>query len=69
MADEKDRNVKERAESLFTKLKELVDEGHEKEVADAVLDVLEILAKRSRTPFDDLLLKMIRRWLQVPDND
>lgn len=67
MAESKD--VREKAQNLITRLKELVDEGHEKEVADGIIDVLEILAKRTRTPFDDLLLKMVRRWLDIPDND
>jgi len=62
-------DIKERIENITGKLKEMVDEEHEKEVADAIIDVLEIIAKRTRNPLDDILLKLIRRWLGVPDND
>lgn len=68
MADEEKRkNIVSRIRGVIEDVKELTDEQREKEVADAVIDLVEVLASRTQTKFDDLICKMLRRFLNVPD--
>lgn len=63
MAEKK--TVEERVQEIRSGLESLIDEDHEKEVAQSIVRILQVLAKRTRTPLDDLLIRMVARWLGV----
>lgn len=56
-----------RIRAIIEDLKSIADEPREKEIADAVIDLVEVLASNTKTKFDDLICKMLRRFLDVPD--
>lgn len=64
---EKGKNLIAKAKEIRDEIRGLTDEEDEKILADAIIDVVEILAERTKTKFDDLILKMVRRLLNVPD--
>lgn len=64
---EKGKNLIAKAREIREQIQELTDEEDEKILADAIIDVVEIMAQKTKTGFDDLVLRMLRRVLDVPD--
>lgn len=60
---EKIRALKE----LKNDIEALTDEQHEKEIADSLFDIIEVIAERKKIRIVKTLIKLARRLLDVPD--
>lgn len=55
--------------AIRNKIRNALDGENEQALADAILDYLEVKASETPTRFDDIVLRIVRRVLGVPDND